>query len=325
MDLELNQSTCYLDSTRQSKMLKYTLGNLHAKKFMNGAIGNYRNGNLSSDDFTKVSRMKGLNQSSGIGDEDYDREVEDKRNGGGNGNVPEPACVKITQHTVLCNRPKNVAGFYRRSLPDHLIDFSSTEGKRLFSEALQSGHMENYFKLVGQYFSQSDVAFCGLAVLCTVLNSLSIDPARIWKSPWRWFSEEMMSCCLPIEQIRKKGINFDEFKLLASCKGAMVTSFRFEECTLDQFREHIKRVTMSSNEFMVVSYYRKHVGQTGTGHFAPVAGYHEGSDKVLLLDVARFKYPPHWVPVPLLHGAMKDIDPDTNKSRGYFLLKSFEL
>jgi glutathione gamma-glutamylcysteinyltransferase len=258
---------------------------------------------------------------------DYDREVLDKRNGDGSSEnyVPEPACVKITQHTVLCNRPKNVAGFYRRDLPDHLIDFSSTEGKVLFGEALQSGHMENYFKLVGQYFSQSDVAFCGLAVLCTVLNSLSIDPARIWKSPWRWFTEEMMSCCLPIDQIRKKGINFDEFKLLASCKGAMVTSFRFEESTLEQFREHIKLVTRSSSEFLVVSYNRKHVGQTGTGHFAPVAGYHEGSDKVLLLDVARFKYPPHWVPVSLLYGAMKDIDPDTNKSRGYFLLKSFQL
>jgi glutathione gamma-glutamylcysteinyltransferase len=237
--------------------------------------------------------------------------------------INELACSKIHQE-ILChsNRPKNVAGFYKRMLPDHLVDFSSPEGKLLFSEALTHGHMENYFKMVGQYFTQSDVAFCGLAVLCTVLNSLSIDPAVIWKSPWRWYSEEMMSCCLSMEQIRKKGINFDEFKLLASCKGAKVTARRFEESELEQFREDIKRVTASTQEFLVVSYSRKHVGQTGTGHFAPVAGYHEGSDRVLLLDVARFKYPPHWVPVTLLFGAMKDIDPDTSKSRGYFLITS---
>jgi len=132
----------------------------------------------------------------------------------------------------------------------------------------------------------------------------------------------MMTCCVPLDQIRKKGINFDEFKILASCKGAIVTAFRYEETSLEQFREDIKRVTASSAEFMVISYSRKHVGQTGDGHFAPVAGYHQLEDKVLLLDVARFKYPPHWVSLPLLYGAMKDIDQDTNKSRGYFLLKA---
>jgi len=232
-----------------------------------------------------------------------------------------PACSKISEHDLLSNRPKHVAGFYGRRLPNHLVDFSSPEGKRLFGEALNEGHMENYFMLAGQYFAQSDVAFCGLAVLCMVLNSLSIDPARVWKSPWRWYSEDMMGCCTPLEIIRKKGIDFDQFKSLAACKGANVYAIRFDEnLTIEKFREDINRVTSSTGEFLVVCYHRKHVGQTGTGHFAPVAGYHHASDKVLLLDVARFKYPPHWVPIPLLFGAMKDIDPDTKKSRGYFLI-----
>jgi len=176
--------------------------------------------------------------------------------------------------------------------------------------------------LAGQYFAQSDVAFCGLAVLCMVLNSLAIDPARIWKSPWRWYSEEMMACCAPLEQVRKKGIDFDKFNALATCKGATVNAIRFSESDLGTFREDIKRVTASREEFLVVCYSRKHVGQTGTGHFAPIAGFHEASDKVLLLDVARFKYPPHWVSLPLLFGAMKDIDPDTEKPRGYFLFSA---
>lgn len=41
---------------------------------------------------------------------------------------------------------------------------------------------------------------------------------------------------------------------------------------------------------------------------------------VLLLDVARFKYPPHWISLPLLYEAMKPHDVVTGKPRGYFLI-----
>ncbi len=46
---------------------------------------------------------------------------------------------------------------------------------------------------------------------------------------------------------------------------------------------------------------RKVLSQTGDGHFTPIGGYHEKTDKVLLFDTARFKYPPHWVDIELLH------------------------
>lgn len=56
--------------------------------------------------------------------------------------------------------------------------------------------------------------------------------------------------------------------------------------------------------------------QTGTGHFSPIGGYHAGRDMVLILDVARFKYPPHWVPLTLLWDAMNTIDESTGHRRG---------
>lgn len=56
--------------------------------------------------------------------------------------------------------------------------------------------------------------------------------------------------------------------------------------------------------------------QTGTGHFSPIGGYHAGRDMVLILDVARFKYPPHWVPLTLLWEAMDTIDKATGQRRG---------
>lgn len=57
--------------------------------------------------------------------------------------------------------------------------------------------------------------------------------------------------------------------------------------------------------------------QTGTGHFSPIGGYHVGKDMVLILDVARFKYPPHWVPLTILWDAMNTVVEDTGLHRGY--------
>lgn len=59
--------------------------------------------------------------------------------------------------------------------------------------------------------------------------------------------------------------------------------------------------------------------QTGTGHFSPIGGYHAGKDMALILDVARFKYPPHWVPLPLLWEAMDKVDETTGNRRGLVL------
>jgi glutathione gamma-glutamylcysteinyltransferase len=75
-----------------------------------------------------------------------------------------------------------------------------------------------------------------------------MDPSRIWKTPWRWYryglfyftslcsnlarltiSEEMMACCYPLEEIKKRGIDFDVFRSMASCKGADVRAHRQDE------------------------------------------------------------------------------------------------
>lgn len=58
----------------------------------------------------------------------------------------------------------------------------------------------------------------------------------------------------------------------------------------------------------------------GDGHFSPIGGYHEGRDLVLILDTARFKYPPHWVPLRELYLAMGRIDPVTGNPRGSLLI-----
>ncbi|EPZ35810.1 Phytochelatin synthase domain-containing protein [Rozella allomycis CSF55] len=211
--------------------------------------------------------------------------------------------------------------FYRRPLPNHLIAFSSEKGKELFKQSLKQGYTENYFKLVGNFSSQSEPAYCGLASLVTVLNSFEIDPGKTWKGIWRWYSEEMLDCCSPLSYIKQNGITFQEFKCLAHCNGLQVSSFHPSESSLEQFRAAIAATCQSSEQHLVVSFGRKSLGQTGDGHFSPIAAYSREHDSVLVLEVARFKYPCYWVDVEMLWRAMHDTDSVTGRQRGYFVLK----
>ena len=61
------------------------------------------------------------------------------------------------------------------------------------------------------------------------------------------------------------------------------------------------------------------MNQTGDGHFCPIGGFDKKARKVLLLDTARFKYPPHWVDIELLYEAMNTKDEVTGLLRGMIL------
>ncbi|XP_058101558.1 glutathione gamma-glutamylcysteinyltransferase 1-like [Magnolia sinica] len=214
-----------------------------------------------------------------------------------------------------------VAGLYRRVLPSPpAIEFASSEGKQLFNEALQNGNMEGFFKLISYFQTQSEPAYCGLASLSVVLNALAIDPGRKWKGPWRWFDESMLDCCEPLEKVKAEGITFGKVACLARCAGAKVESFRTNQSTIDDFRKHVIRCSSSEDCHLITSYHRGPFKQTGSGHFSPIGGYHAGSDMALILDVARFKYPPHWVPLALLWEAMRTIDEATGQHRGFMLV-----
>ena len=73
---------------------------------------------------------------------------------------------------------------------------------------------------------------------------------------------------------------------------------------------------------VVVNYLRKALGQVGGGHISPLAAYDPQNDSFLVLDVARYKYPPVWVTADRLFAAMDTQDADNqNKSRGYVLVQ----
>jgi len=103
--------------------------------------------------------------------------------------------------------------------------------------------------------------------------------------------------------LSKQGISLAEFARLARCNGAACDVVSGEDSAVDEFREAVLANATGRHgdrggpccEYICCNYDRRALGQTGQGHFSPIAGYDEVEDLVLVLDVARFKYPPHWV------------------------------
>jgi glutathione gamma-glutamylcysteinyltransferase len=243
---------------------------------------------------------------------------------------------------------KPIPSFYRRPLPDTCIALSSREGKRLFKSALLHGGLKSFFPLVEQHATQTEPAYCGISTLTVCLNAFAVDPRQNWKGPWRWYEESMLNCCMDLDEVKKTGITMRVFHCLAQCQGLSSHVFYVEDemCTLEHLREQVRKACDDDKDdesedkeapdlaangngegrdgqlrhVLVASYNRQTLGQSGTGHFSPIGAYDSASDSVLILDTARFKYGAHWVSLPLLYEAMKSVDPDSGRSRGYILL-----
>ena len=211
--------------------------------------------------------------------------------------------------------------FYTRELPHAIVSFTAKKSKELLVSAITVGTAEVYFSLAQQYLTQSEPAYCGIATLCMILNASSIDPHQTWKGVWRWFDQDMLNCCRPLASIQAQGVTMSEFVCLARCNALQADSKH--GVSMDQFRADVIKSCSSRDTFLAVSYSRKSLGQTGTGHFSPIAAYvNDGNEEwVLVLDVARFKYPAYWCSLALLHAAMDTIDDVSGSKRGYAVLR----
>lgn len=208
-----------------------------------------------------------------------------------------------------------------RRLPKKLINFGSKEGIELFKETLNNGYANNYFALAGNFTTQSDPSYCGLGTLCMVLNAVEVDPCKRWKGIWRWWADDMLECCYSLEYVRKHGIDFRDFICLSRCNGLTVIPKRAENYTKNEFLQDVEEAVQTYDSHIIISYSRKGLGQTGDGHYSPIGGYHPKSDNILILDVARYKYPSYWCNTDLLWDSLNMIDKVTGHSRGYFLVK----
>ncbi|KAJ7373947.1 hypothetical protein OS493_009274 [Desmophyllum pertusum] len=176
------------------------------------------------------------------------------------------------------------------------------------------------------------VALCRQAVLCHTCRCHHASIHKLSSLLW----EELLDCCRPLEDVKEFGITLEEFVCLADCNGAVASFVRPSDTKeqFDQFVQTVERVCTGGrqgkeenldeenpDEFMAISFSRKALGQTGDGHFSPIAAFDRETSSVLMFDTARFKYPPYWVPIELLFQSMLPLDSATAKSRGLHSLE----
>lgn len=75
------------------------------------------------------------------------------------------------------------------------------------------------------------------------------------------------------------------------------------------------------NFYLMCNLGRKRLGQTGDGHFTPIAAYHKRTNMGLLLDSARFKYNSRWYDINDIYASLVKKDSFTKKPRGFLLIE----
>jgi hypothetical protein len=210
----------------------------------------------------------------------------------------------------------------------NLINFNSAEGEKLL---IESQARQDYFPLSLYFVTQDNLAFCGVASMVMVLNALAIPAPEVPElRNYRFFTQENIFINPKTQQIAtaetvaRHGMTLDQLSQLLASYPVRTIVYYGSDVRLDQFRTLIVKNLQEPNNFVIVNYLRKTISQEGGGHISPVAAYDEATDRFLILDVSRYKYPPIWVKAAELWAAIATIDPASNKTRGFVLVSPLQ-
>lgn len=206
-------------------------------------------------------------------------------------------------------------------LSPNLIDFKSNEGEKLL---INSKSRQDFFPLSTQFITQINQAYCGVASIVMVLNSLGITaPEAPQYKPYHvftqenFFSNEATNKVVSGDVVSRQGMSLDQIGGLLASYGAKVNVYHAADTNLEQFRKLTAENLKQPGNFVIVNYLRKEIGQEKGGHISPLAAYNEETDRFLILDVSRYKYPPVWVKTADLWKAMATTTSDSGKTRGF--------
>jgi Phytochelatin synthase len=228
---------------------------------------------------------------------------------------------------LLCGLAATRAPAGPESGPDQPIYLDSTEGLRRLEE---SQARQGFVPLSMYFVSQETQTFCGVASSTMVLNALVPKDERPnvpeWK-PYRLFAQSVFFTDA-VEKIAPRKDVLERGMTLAQL-GAVLGTFPVKAEVFHAggnngeyaFRKAAKEALSGHDSYLISNFLRTAVGQVGAGHFSPIAAYHEKTDSFLVYDVARYKYPPSWVRTKDLWNAMNTIDGDSQKARGYIIVR----
>ena len=209
-------------------------------------------------------------------------------------------------------------------LPDNLTGFSTHEGEVYFAE---SDAHEAYFALADNFLTQKTQSYCGVASIVMVLNALGLPAPSVPEyEPYRTFTQdnllsERTDAVLPRETLARQGMTLDQIGGMLATQPVKAEVHHASESSIDEFRKLASAYLGEPGHFVIVNYLRKALGEQAGGHISPLAAYDAKADRFLILDVARYKYPPVWVKTADMFAAMNTPDgANDNKTRGFVLV-----
>ena len=230
-----------------------------------------------------------------------------------------------------------------------LVEWSSGESLERLS---RSSHKSDFFPLSNHFVSQNNKIFCGLASASIVLNALRLgrkaglphDRRSIAEHERAWLPRgfdpffgkytpnnvlnartksriEVLGKPIDIDGVMKRdyGLQLRQLARVLRSHGLDVAVRVVGKGTdAGTVRQEIVANLASGDDFVLVNYARKSLGQKGGGHISPIGAYDKRSDSFLIMDVNPNSAPWVWVRSDDLIRAMRTFD--TVENRGYLLV-----
>ena len=208
--------------------------------------------------------------------------------------------------------------------PD-VIYWDSAEGKAIRARMAPDA---DYWQLIPSFSTQVTQSYCSVASAVTVLNAMPIqkpvDPAY---APYAYFTQQNffspeVASVISAETVLKIGMTREEMAEVMSRQGVEARSIAGDTLDEKSLRELLQKTLREDGQFVLANYLRGKLNQVGGGHWSALGAYDEQSDSVLILDVAKYKYPPVWVGIGTLREALATLDTTSNKSRGLVIVST---
>jgi len=231
----------------------------------------------------------------------------------------------ILSYTLYCHfysLPENHSPTIVTPPNEYWMEWDSQEGLK---RQETSQYKANLFKLLRFYESQIRGTYCGIATAVVALNSLSIESlkSQYLENSYLFTQEEFFEGkigeTIDPARTKKQGLTLNDMAKVMKTQPLMVNAYEAAYFTDEEIRYKIMTALTNPNQTVIALYHRKELKQEGAGHWSPVAAYDRKSDSFLILDVARYKYPPAWVDGKAFIAAMKAPN-DKGVSRGFLIL-----
>lgn len=204
------------------------------------------------------------------------------------------------------------------------IEWDSTEG---INRLQTSETKENYWKLLRYFETQSRLAYCSVASTVMVLNALGVEsPPTQYLGTYQlhtqdnFFSEEVCTL-VDRDDVEVVGVSLYDLAEIFPAFPVKIQVFEAMNMNHSEMRNILIKALKNRDQYVLALYHRKPLEQEGMAHWSPIAAYDVASDSFLILDVARYKYPPVWADSIAFFNAMQTCN-GKGKSRGFIIVEA---